>query len=836
MQRLISQSRKLLFLFIFYINILTILGQNYIDHNKAHRKYWYYRTRLINDFTKLGTNQGESIIFAQRNYDYEDYDLEFANVGPDQIDLINMYLMTLALEYKILSRNNQDVKETLSEIYYLLYTINRLDLEAEQFWDNSPPITGGSDAINANGVLNGFMLREDLQENFILNNNKHFNYGTTILNPNNKSFTGLDFIDRTTTENKFNGYFKNSQPKHQMVLPHDKYHTMILAMMFIQKYIPGGEMYKDDLGNPMPFQDGATDIKGAAKNIANRAYNYCKGIGITNGTWKLHYINSSNNPVGIIANPDGGDAWLYSWPISKMTCHVNHGFPFSQNNSGCANYIDVNTLTIGYQNYRTMCFTPNPCFGEDNAVFKMWDQAGSNSDPSPLFPVYVTMQANASANNLEWGELLRKVLHQDGILTRQLGVYGDPINYAPCNGPYNFGNCIHGGWQWSSQDRTEHPEKRGANCDTEPHEPIPCIPSTHHGGFYGNYPGIDYMLLHNLYYEYQNQISDGNNGNTSFGLGNTIVTTIVNALTGVSSAIQASGCTVGNVISNMFNSGSSCNLNNIIGNGTNQIFPYKDAYNLMDNFDQNIWPRDLNVVNTTFTQGNNNFPAKVSVFQNLKSNSRIYALSSPTSPNNTIPSNVVYRAGKEITLLPGFEVNFGSNFHAYVLQYLCSNNNDPLTMRTSNDSTALDSSNYINEIFNLLPIHYSSSPPSDSDLNPASTEDSSSASLRENNNYELFQELLNTKDPVISTNKDLDLIKIIPNPNNGKFRLYTFNNSVNQKLNCKIIDMLGVKIFDFYISEELTEIDLAGYKKGIYNIVITNDFSQYTETKRVIIQ
>ncbi len=38
-----------------------------IDNDKAHRRYWYYRTRMINDFMKIGKNQGNCILIAERN-------------------------------------------------------------------------------------------------------------------------------------------------------------------------------------------------------------------------------------------------------------------------------------------------------------------------------------------------------------------------------------------------------------------------------------------------------------------------------------------------------------------------------------------------------------------------------------------------------------------------------------------------------------------------------------------------------------------------------------------------------------------------------------------------
>ncbi|MCC6182687.1 MAG: hypothetical protein IT237_12725 [Bacteroidia bacterium] len=150
----IIKSWVLIVVFVFLNK--TIYSQN-IDNDKAHRRYWYYRTRMINDFMKVGKNQGDCIVFAQRNRDQNSSN-DFApksTTGPDQIDITNMYIMALALEYKLLTRNNQNTSETIKELYHLLYAINRLDLEAEQFWDSPEP---SNDHIAQNGLLNGFIL------------------------------------------------------------------------------------------------------------------------------------------------------------------------------------------------------------------------------------------------------------------------------------------------------------------------------------------------------------------------------------------------------------------------------------------------------------------------------------------------------------------------------------------------------------------------------------------------------------------------------------------------------------------------------------------------------
>jgi hypothetical protein len=119
--------------FALYNFFLFCHAQNNIDHEKAHRRYWFYRTRLINDFMRVGKDQGDCIVFSERNLGMND---NTAKVGPDQIDITNQYLTTLSLEYKLLTRANQNTDETIKEIFHLIYTINRLDLSSEQFWSS----------------------------------------------------------------------------------------------------------------------------------------------------------------------------------------------------------------------------------------------------------------------------------------------------------------------------------------------------------------------------------------------------------------------------------------------------------------------------------------------------------------------------------------------------------------------------------------------------------------------------------------------------------------------------------------------------------------------------
>jgi hypothetical protein len=58
----------LIFVSLFYAN----LSVSQTDQEN-HQKYWYYKTRLNNDFVKVGLDAGESIPFNQRGTDVTDF-------------------------------------------------------------------------------------------------------------------------------------------------------------------------------------------------------------------------------------------------------------------------------------------------------------------------------------------------------------------------------------------------------------------------------------------------------------------------------------------------------------------------------------------------------------------------------------------------------------------------------------------------------------------------------------------------------------------------------------------------------------------------------------------
>ncbi|MBK7309788.1 MAG: T9SS type A sorting domain-containing protein [Sphingobacteriaceae bacterium] len=741
----------------------------------------------------MGIDQGDCVSFPQRNEGTQFN--RYGNVGPDQIDQINMYLAALALEYKILSRNNQDTKETIKEIYEIVETYNRLDEEADQFWVTS---TFSSDHVSRySNDRNGFMLRGDMPEDYFRfgdnpENFLHFNYGYKEYNninpdPNTISYSGLSQIDSLSTSKHFSNYngFVNNvhkfHPKTTLSIPHDKYYSMFFAFMFIVKYLPDNLAYVDENNVTHSFADGETSIKKEVRNITNRCHPYLRGntFGNPASNWTTEYPDGSNTQ-------NLGSPLFFSYPTVNTICHINNNFPWlfypctaNSDVLSIANASSYVALSSGIavpafvNNFLANNFNQSGIGGEDLAVFLAYSQASSNEYPGAV-PIWLKMQQNTAAWDLEWADLARKVLHQTGVFTKQNGVYETPLNQANCKGPFNFNFCQHAGCEWSATDRMEHPARRSAGCP-QTNNCIGNVPQL--GAFAGNYPGVDYMLLHNLYYEHLNQKDDQNSNTTG---------------------------------------------------------EYKNAYNLMDNHDRATWPWKIGSlvlgVDATPPYG---IPMNVKVFQNLKSNAQIYATNSPVAPNNTVPSKIEYRAGKEITLLPenpatnspGFEVKAGADFHAYILRYICGQSDYTNGMRQGNIGEEVYNSDYESDEMNTeIPIHYMEYPElSDADKYPIvnETDDTYYPEILPGQNIDETHEetLIHNLNQVNNIDntlfENIKRFEVLPNPSTGIFKVVTNKIDQNEVLNITIIDMKGITVYsnpDF----KTTEIDLSHYAKGIY--------------------
>ena len=82
---------------------------------------------------------------------------------------LGWYIAVLATEYKLLNVQGLDTYQTRKELYYALEAFNRLDLNAESYFNLAAPNNNPNQAISpSSDDLNGFFIRDDMPDNLLI--------------------------------------------------------------------------------------------------------------------------------------------------------------------------------------------------------------------------------------------------------------------------------------------------------------------------------------------------------------------------------------------------------------------------------------------------------------------------------------------------------------------------------------------------------------------------------------------------------------------------------------------------------------------------------------------
>ena len=471
---------------IFYI-VFVFIGAFAQAQEKEVVNYWTLRKRLVgectedffgdcnNPFVHTGANlPGYGIPLGEMNYklNYGDVngDCGFDQSGTgalkwgDGTSYMGYYWAVLATEKKLLEKYGYETHKTEVELFWALKAFERLDETAESYWGCS-------------NSYNGAFMRDDVP--------------TSIINSNYIGYNCIasDYINNANLGTQGN----NIMSKDQIV-------NVFMGLMFIKKmfWATDGVIVN---GEYMNFHMKAVEI---ADKIANYIH-----LNYTSPTvsWNNYQIKNPCN--GILASL-GYDALFYSWPLCKAYNYITGG------NITCNKILPgLNPFAFPLPIFSKQFFTTGnsvyDTYGEMNAHMQALLAAMSNNfSIFPHFPVmYISINSwtvfndamlhqNSQGTILEIMPLIRAVLHGKEDKVRDLFdiegttlknyIYG-MLQEMDCEGPRFYGpgdpeNI--GGTQWNSNERWEHCNNR--------------IDGSPHGVFWGKYPGIDYMLLHNLYF------------------------------------------------------------------------------------------------------------------------------------------------------------------------------------------------------------------------------------------------------------------------------------------------------------------------------------------------
>ena len=146
---------------------ISLFGQNALSNMQ---KYVYYKQRFLNNFIAVGNGMGESLPLDIRRMSVKPRlngtDIHEFGIGDATLRL-GWYMAVLATEYKLLNDQGLDTYQTRKELYYALEAINRLDLNAESYF-NLAGTSNPNQAISPpSSDLNGFFIRDDITDNFV---------------------------------------------------------------------------------------------------------------------------------------------------------------------------------------------------------------------------------------------------------------------------------------------------------------------------------------------------------------------------------------------------------------------------------------------------------------------------------------------------------------------------------------------------------------------------------------------------------------------------------------------------------------------------------------------
>jgi|GEM_PF-1493855 len=783
--------KKLLFILLSIFIQIICFSQ---DYNALNSKYWYYRSRLRNDFMLVGSGPGCSIPMEERGLYYrpsesssgpftfpDPWNGESAQWG-DAMGELGYYIGVLATEYKLLELNGQETDSVRLELFYAMDALNRMDYWAETAFSQA------TSTVHA-PTINGFMVRDDVPSNFIDNNFKHFNYF------GNKGFCSKIKINNLAGSSgthaiKTGGHWDGIVYRENYggaYISQDNWYNCLVGLALVRKLLPNPSTY-----NTMNFKDGTSNINQEAFAIALRVQDYFKRYAF----WELTY------PAGnLIGSNDGGIAYGYSFPHSEALNKMDKnkwGYFSFQPSLSFDNWCefdnwrkDGNAFVVAWKNVfviplqsliwfitphtsgnlggllpavplATTFFSPVlGTLGSPEFVYKAAMSFATNKQDVETMTLNLSavcncdynyrgnttkqhMQVHVNKFNQFAPALLRMVLHGyencDPYTTFDQGYFDGAVslcNSAPCEGPFRF-NDVYGVSQasvnpeWSSTSRLDHPKRLYPEANDFP----------------GEYNGLDYMLYHNL----------------------------VSLL-----AIEKDG-----------------------------VNPY-DSKRMVD-FGRRHITTNYPLTIGTIAWGSNTNPAIIKSFEFI-------------TLDNTINTNAVVTAlaGKEIVFGPGFSSVLPNMFTAAIQQFTCSEIMG-------------------NPLFNGLNAREGGKPNNSNgviypDLGATSYEQKQTTALDEDVNTSSNTNTgLVYVDNFLKTQNSLGSninASIAPNPNNGVSKLFiTQPNLVKQ---IEVIDQLGKTLLTIETTSFTNDINLSNYGKGVYSVILKGADGDVM-VKKIIVQ
>ncbi len=496
---------------IITIILFSITAQGYSQSKEKNlEKYWYYRERLKN-FVKVSSfyhEQGTNLPAARISESGTDIHWDDGN------GTFSHYIGMLATEYKLLKTYNQDYTQTVKDLYYALKTFDRLDAQAEMYY-RDPQVNQSSD-------LNGFFIRSDITPDFI---SKFANDGYDSYFKQNSVKFGSVFDPDSVYENG------NNEMSEDNVWHLLEAYSLIIALVD-NEYVDGQLIYfksevqadidrimnmmqhnnmvhtiawdimppsniKDDLAYKWYVENPATnnlvpDGDGTDGTMLYMAYAFAKAGNRLTGNSSFLPPNYSEliykkmlatpliqtclsldvyEAVGVIYTPLPAPFSFVDVELSIKGGGYHEKIydfvPINRVSTVRSKYTCLHDIVDDDYELRTLCATANL----------------TDEDNKPPYEILIDKQNQNIVAKYEHLPLIWCILNNDysRITTDHSSFIHELLSKAPKCGPFYF-NPDNNGGEWAYHSRLVWPERNLEDVER------------------GQYNGLDYMLLHNLYW------------------------------------------------------------------------------------------------------------------------------------------------------------------------------------------------------------------------------------------------------------------------------------------------------------------------------------------------
>lgn len=457
---------------------------------KNYEKYWYYRYRLVNDFMQVGPNCGQSLPgFSRTQRDSKPFD-NIIRWG-DATQALGQYLAMLSTEYKLLNENGWNTERTKYENYNALLAFERVDRNSEGFcrdYEHSDPCEPNVGPFD----LNGFFVRDDVPQNFVITNENHFNrpgIGNGLHVEGTQSDFGIRRFNpiggpRTQAE-----WYADPDSYRAPFYPVEESQDQVVEMFVglgLTTKLMGGATY------------GSTNLGDRARMSAERIIEWPA----YNGTlsWQIQNPLNFNWTYGTVPESYGQSAlpfFLGPWRSGANMMYIARaaGDAVKYISPSHSYFSVANPYELGFQALQNIGQFDNQ-FAENLAVFgRSWRGLQNQNTTFKTVMVHSLFQYFRTPHI----PLIYKLLHPGGKVgwspdhhkalgsTKDFGGYKVPsyfklLDSAPDCGPHYYPDLTSEEGEWTGPGRLTFSHQRAF---LSPHS--------------GDHNGVDYMFLFNLF-------------------------------------------------------------------------------------------------------------------------------------------------------------------------------------------------------------------------------------------------------------------------------------------------------------------------------------------------